>query len=65
MLLAYLRYTESNTMTTQTLSHSTPATAPEASLIKRISQAACRLFERMIESAYRRNDAHLLKHFYI
>ncbi|CAM4096280.1 hypothetical protein VRRI112168_14295 [Vreelandella rituensis] len=52
-------------MTTQTLSHSTPATAPEASLIKRISQAACRLFERMIESAYRRNDAHLLKHFYI
>ncbi|MDI5932392.1 hypothetical protein [Halomonas kalidii] len=52
-------------MTTQTLSYSAPATAPEIPLIKRIGLTALRLLERMTESAYRQHQLRLRTNFYI
>ncbi|GHE22229.1 hypothetical protein [Halomonas urumqiensis] len=50
-------------MTTETLSHSETATAPKASLAKRIGVAAYRLLDRMTEAAYRQHKG-FLRHPY-
>ncbi len=52
-------------MTTQTISLEATATAPKASLLKRIGLAAYRLLEKMTESAYRQNHGGLRYNFYI
>ncbi|NIC07172.1 hypothetical protein [Billgrantia bachuensis] len=52
-------------MTTHTISFEATATAPKASLFKRIGLAAYRLLEQMTESAYRQNQGRLRYNFYI
>lgn len=52
-------------MTTHTISLDPTATAPKASLLKRIGLAAYRLLERMTESAYRQNQGRLHYNLYI